>query len=266
MNIGFNLGSAKEVVDTIKTQYKSLGDTTSSEWELVKKSLRTEWVGTDELSFEEQFIKKLNELYVAAYDVANTAGVNVAITAVNWVDFQHNNLLENATSGSNFEAGGEALETLRSWADNQSIEIEKIEALIEFSAEGVNLDASVNRGLQNESSAKTIQGAVETYVTNVKTNIEGLFKDIDTSKAFFGTSQSSALEAYLNAAGVALGVLQTAVADLHENVAKLAGSDSESGHYGKTDAEIAKNIDDKTTNMSESIENVSTRWTDSTGQ
>ena len=243
LGIGYNINKAEELMSSIGDAYTSLGTTISAEWPAVSSSLRTNWVGEDELHYEEQVVKRINEMYQNAYVLANIAIGTIGGLAEGWWNFQKKNVFEGE---SEIESMG-----------NITIEIPTItknESILTF--ETVSYSNTDDRGLKDASSATTIKGAVDSFVSNVKSKMTELL-DMDASSAFFG-DQTAKIKAYLEAVSNSMVNVSLAIKDLYTCLDSMAST-----NYSSQTTASTEFIGTEEATVNEQVANVaeSTRWT-----
>ena len=95
LGIGYNVKKAEELMGSIATAYTTLGTTITEQWPTVSNVLRTNWVGEDELNYEENVVKRINEMYKNAYVLSSIAIGTIDGLARGWWDFQKKNVFSN---------------------------------------------------------------------------------------------------------------------------------------------------------------------------
>lgn len=226
LEIGYNVGKAKDLMESVKTQFESLKSTISDGWTDVQSTLHTEWIGQDEISFEAKFAERVNDLYKDAATLAtNCCGV-VADLVNGWSNFQANNILNDAQAGT-----ATTIEALTFSADEV------------ISAQAEDIDESTDLGLKSSGSAETIQTSVSEYVSSIQTQAQNLFEEIKSNEAFFG-DQTTTIDSYISSCGVAIGEVVTAVQDLHTALTELANS-----QYNKNVENITEAVTNEESNV-----------------
>lgn len=221
MYIGFNLQKADEMIEKIVEEYNNMGIYTKEQWLPLKETLRREWVGPDELNFEKKLVERINKLYVESYKLAQKCTDTLAELSKQWIQFQRKNTIDGSTA-ADFDTTITSLwSKFTNWLGG-STTLKYNDSIIDF-VNDLDLDANTNRGLQNSSSKANIQAAVTDFVNAVKNRTKELFSAIETNQAFFG-EQSSSIKQYIEATGVAIGEVTTAVKDMNDALETLASS------------------------------------------
>lgn len=253
MYIGFNLKKADEMIERVVEEYNNLGIYTSEQWLPLKETLRKEWVGPDEQNFEKNFVKRICELYVTSYNLASNCTKTLAELSDQWVSFQRKNTIDGSTAADFDTMAQSVLEGIKEFLFG-SPKLKKNENIITFVPD-VNLDSNTNRGLQNASSKANIQSAVNEFVTAVRNRTQGLFNAIETNQAFFG-EQAASIKSYIEATGVAIGEVTTAVKDLNDALETLANSS-----YSTASSDVSTAYSSAKASMESSVDQLgSSRW------
>lgn len=252
MYLGYNPKAAVDLMETIVKHYNDLGTRLSADWVSVKNSLRTEWVGGDEQSFEREFVKKLCGLYVQSYDLTSNCVKNIKIVLDNYIETQKNNLLDGA------ETNTLTYDTALTALQNQAVEIAAAVArndnVITFSE--ITFADNAARGLRNATSKANIQGKISEFVEGIKNQVTGLTSSINVTSAFYGDAGTQ-IEKYVLTVNDAVKVVSTAVQDLNDALEKLAGT-----NYIELSDSISSNLSQASNNISSSVDQtVKSRWT-----
>lgn len=237
--IGYNVKQTNELMASMAQAYNDLGTYISEQWETVRTTMMSNWVGEDELDYEKRFVERLCQLYTDSYNLISNSVDVIGNLAQAWWDFQKNNSIT-----------GEAIAT------SSTINIEKptitpAEQIVTFVSR--TLADSDDRGLADVGSAATIKGAVDTFVSNLNTKTNTLF-NIEVSSAFFG-DQSSTIKTYVEKVGTAIAAVNVAVKDMYDALDILASSQYTTA---VTDASTA--VSTETTNVETAVSEISTRW------
>lgn len=243
MNVGFNVKKAEELMEEIAKSYNDLGNYASTAWEGVVRTLHNEWVGEDEQDFEEKLAKRICDLYVNAYNLADSSIKTVKNLAEAWNKFQRENVL-NESASLEFAA--------ITIPDVAITPIAQIVARVT-----VPLELTTDRGLRNAGSGGIIQDAITDFVTAIKKKTSELFESISSNKAFFG-DQSGSIDTYIQKVGDAIAEVSIAVRDMYNGVAQLTAShytDAASSISGQTEGALNE-INNKVNEATEG-----TRWT-----
>ena len=239
--IGYNINQANQLMDNVSEAYKNLGIYTKDQWEPVVNTLQQEWVGEDEQDFEKRLAERICNLYVNSYSLVENCINTIAGLAQSWIDFQEKNTLS-----------GEAAEG----KSKNKIDIPKIkreDQIVKSKPKSIGSDE--DRGLRDASSKTNIQGAVERFVNEIKNKTNGLFTEIESNTSFFG-EQTTAIKAYVEKVGVAVGEVTVAVKDMYDALENLANSS-----YSTASADISQQFSQANTDVENSLNDLgSTRW------
>lgn len=246
--IGYNVEKINELLKSIANSYNSIGEAMASGWSTVRTTLQSEWVGPDEISFQNELAKRVQELYVDCKDAVDDTITNIKRIGESWRDFQEGNILSKGTLGigaSNISKDAIAdmvIPTLKEYPLSNTVK----------SDETKTFSASTNLGLTNGTQSGTnIQKAVKTYVENIHTKVKTLYKELDSSSAFLGGKQSKNIDAYLLKVGTGLGKITSCMQDLYDALANLASKnygDSET-NVGTTASKADVNFDYESNNI-----------------
>ena len=108
--IGYNIAEINSLILKLNNSYEKLGETMANGWSDVSSTLETEWVGPDELSFEEELAKRICDLYYACKESLNGMVTNIHNIGESWKEFQKSNVLSGATAGTALVGAAEAIE------------------------------------------------------------------------------------------------------------------------------------------------------------
>ena len=239
--IGYNVKEAETVMNAVGTAFKNLGIYTQDQWQGVVKALQDNWIGEDEQDFENKLASRICTLYENAYTLASGSIDTIANLTQAWYDFQANNTID----GQRADGRGRVKIDKPKVKSNSTI----------VKAVKVTFGEGQDRGLRDASSKATIQGAVETFVNEVKNRTNGLFEEIQTNNAFFG-DQTTAIKSYIEKCGVAIGEVTAAVKDMYDALDILANQS-----YVKASSDISQEFTTATTNVEQSLNDLgSSRW------
>lgn len=249
--IGYNIAQAKSLQDQISEGFQSVKEKIASPWADVQNTLHSEWIGEDEISYEKEFVKKVNGLYGSAKWVSDVCCATIQSTVLSWVKFQDNNLIEGAEAGSTSNTVVSS-----NYPTLEEIEGRSYDELEAIQAEAEQLDESSTRGLTNgTSSAGAIQDSVTRYVTNIQSEVNALFDSIRANNAFFG-NQVDQINNFISKCGVAIGEVVTAVKDLHDLLEQLAGS-----RYSEEDTAVSEKADESSNAVTSTVDSIESKWT-----
>lgn len=228
--IGYNVEKINELLKKIADSYNDIGESIATGWPSVKTTLQTEWVGPDEISFQNEMAKRVQELYTNCKDAVDDTITNIKKIGDSWREFQEGNVLNSGTLG----IGGSTI-------SKDSIADMVIPTVKEYpvsttvkSDETKTFSASTNLGLTNGTqSGSNIQKAVKTYVDDIYTKVKTFYEGLDSSTAFLGGNQSKNIDAYLGKVGAGLGKLTSCMEDLSNALANLA-----SKNYGDSESQV----------------------------
>ena len=254
IGIGYNVDKANTLMAQIASAYDSLGKTIGDNWSTVSASLRDNWIGEDELYYEENVVDRINKMYQNAYNLANIAVGTIEAIATAWWDFQKKNIFDDPNNKDGISSMGEIKLNVPTITKNESI--------LTFTS--ITIDNTTDRGLKSASSAATIKGTIENFVEKVKTTMSNLI-DLDVANAFFG-EQTEKIKQYLEHVANAMVEVTLAIKDLYNALDSLAKSryteqsSSVSTFAGDEMKTVDAKINDKETGVGSD-----TRWGSSSG-
>lgn len=248
--IGYNVNKANELMNNIAEAYKNMGIYTRDQWEGVYKTLQSNWVGEDEQDFETKLAQRICDLYINAYNLAQSSidTIDGLITA--WHEFQQKNTLSGGASagkqGGIFGIGANKFGT-----DKPTIS--KNDKIVE--AHLVALDNSTDRGLQSSDSKTKIQSSIDTFVGQIKSKTNDLFDEIQTNQAFFG-EQTTTIKNYITKVGDAIAEVTIAIKDMYTALDQLTGSS-----YTKATEDVSSQFTEANSKVDQSLNDLGqTRW------
>lgn len=250
MHIGYNVNKAKELMENIAKAYEDMGVYTKDQWEGVYKALQTNWVGEDEQDFESKLAKRICDLYVNAYNLAQSSITTIEGLVNAWHEFQQKNTLTGDASAGN--KGG----FLGFGGNKFSIDaptIKKEDKIVE--AHLVQLDNNTNRGLKDAASKSNIKSSVDTFVGQIKAKTNTLFDEIQTNQAFFG-EQTSTIKSYVTKVGDAIAEVTIAIKDMYSALDQLVGTS-----YSTAQTDIKSQFTKASGSVDQSLNDLgSSRW------
>ena len=254
MNIGYNVKKAEELMNNIARQYEQMGIYTKEQWEGVYRTLQANWVGEDEQDFETKLAYRICILYDNAYNLAQSSIDTIAGLVDAWYQFQKNNTLDGAESAGK-TGGFLGIGDNRYSINKPSIKRKNPENDGIVGPHLVQLSNDTNRGLKDASSKSIIQGAVDTFVAQIKAQTNNLFEEIQTNQAFFG-DQTTTIKAYIGRVGEAIAEVTVAVKDMYNALDQLAGSS-----YTTAQSDIQNQFNEASSNVEQSLNDLgNTRW------
>lgn len=250
MHIGYNVNKANELMENIANAYENMGIYTQQQWEGVYKTLQSNWIGEDEQDFETKLAERICNLYVNAYNLAQSSIDTIDGLVTAWYQFQQKNTLSGESSSGNkggwFGIGGNKFGT-----DKPSIK--KDDKIVESHL--VQLTNDTNRGLQAADSKAKIQTSVDTFVNQIKAQTATLFDEIQTNQAFFG-EQTSTIKSYITKVGDAIAEVTIAIKDMYTALDQLVGTS-----YTTAETDISGQFDTASGNVEQSLNDLgSSRW------
>lgn len=218
---GYNPSRISELMTDIKESYDQIGTAISDGWPTVVDTMQREWIGADEQSLEEAFAKRMCNLYSGSGKIVNALLANLRNAGEAWNKFQQDNIMEGATNHSSSYNVGELKVTVN---DN----------IIEYRQRDIS--DTDDRGLANgNASASAIQGAMDTYMSNIKSKISGLYESMNASDAFVGQTQSTSIKEYIETIGEGLGTVTTAAEDIYQALETLINA-----NYGSAESNVSE--------------------------
>lgn len=256
--VGYSIEEGKKLQHSIDDAFNSVKEKISSPWSELQATLRAEWVGEDEFSYEKEFVKKINSLYGSAKWVSDACIATIQTLLEGWAKFQDSNLIEGATNEGDTLSAVTAncdffnLESMPSEESYKSLTaIDEPAALV--------LSNDTVRGLTNgASSAGKIQDAVSTYVNAVHTGVNELFSSFNANSAFFG-DQVESINNLKNNCSTAIAEVVTAVQDLNDLLEELAGS-RYTGGSDSMDFSASVAASESNGTISSSVNSMESKW------
>ena len=77
----------------------------------------------------------------------------------------------------------------------------------------VSLSNATERGVK-EGALSAIRTSISDYLTNIKTSMQNMYSDIDSSRAFLGQTQAQSINTYIEQIGQSLGSVVAAALSL----------------------------------------------------
>lgn len=247
--IGYNVNKANELMDNIAKAYENMGIYTREQWEGVYKTLQANWIGEDEQDFETKLAQRICDLYINAYNLAQSSidTIDGLITA--WHEFQQKNTLngkESAGKKSFLWFGGNKF-------GSDKPTIRKIDDIVKEHL--VALDNNTDRGLQAADSKAKIQSSIDTFVGQIKSKTNDLFDEIQTNQAFFG-EQTTTIKNYITKVGDAIAEVTIAIKDMYTALDQLTGSS-----YTKATEDVSSQFTEANSKVDQSLNDLGqTRW------
>ena len=250
MHIGYNVNKAKELMENIARAYENMGIYTRQQWEGVYRTLQTNWVGEDEQDFEAKLAERICNLYVNAYNLAQSSIDTIDGLVTAWYQFQQKNTLTGEVSTGN-SGGFLGFGGNKFGIDKPSIR--KEEEIVKVHL--VTLDNNTNRGLTDTSSRTNITTAIDTFVSQIKAQTATLFDEIQTNQAFFG-EQTNTIKSYITKVGDAIAEVTVAIKDMYNALEQLVGQS-----YTNAQTDIQSQFDTAASNVEQSLTDLEgSRW------
>ena len=207
MELGYNVKKINELISSIGSNCKEIKNSMQSGWPEVQNVLQTEWIGSDEQSFEQKLAARVIELWQSIQSNCNIFMQNLQSTGESWVKFQASNVLEGATAAEGAAA----------------VKYEPIEAGDpDVVLKQVTFTEEMDLGLQSGvGSAEKIATAIKDYITTVYNNTKNLFDEMDASTSFIGADQAAAVKKYIGEMGQSFALVTTCYKDLGNAMKEL---------------------------------------------
>lgn len=248
MHIGYNVNKAKELMENIAIAYKDMGIYTKEQWEGVYRTLQENWVGEDEQDFETRLAERICNLYINAYNLAQSSVDTIEGLVRAWYEFQSKNTLSGDASAG--FVGPKGMSNAFS-IDKPSIKKEDKIVEAHLKMIGNNTD----RGLRDASSKTKIQTAIDTFIGQIKSQTATLFDEIQTNQAFFG-EQTNTIKAYITKVGDAIAEVTIAIKDMYNALDQLVGTS-----YGSAQTDIESQFNQAGSTVEQSLTDLSSsRW------
>lgn len=212
--IGYNVDKIEELAKNVAVSYKNMGECMAGGWPQLSRTMEAEWVGPDEVSYEQELAKNICSLYASCQQTVEQMLTNIRILGNNWKQFQLNNSLE----GASVTAGGLFSKDLE--IPNIASYSYDIASLVK--AGNPQFTESMNLGLTNGiSSGANIKSQFDEYIDGVYDRVKKLYTGLDTSSAFLGAELSSKLTKYLDSMAESLAKLTTCHKSIYEALDQL---------------------------------------------
>lgn len=216
---GYNAGEIVNLLNTMNEAFNKVGEGMASNWGSVVTTMQSEWIGPDEQDFEGKLAERYVKLYTSCEEIVRQLLTNLIEIGKSWVNMQNENKLD----GDGFRAntitsfGFENIPTINTY---DIASIVKLQERV--------FTQSDNMGLQNGAASGTsILEKINQYNDDLKANIQGLFGQVDTSKAFLDAQQADAISSYISEVGNYLKSINSDVDDMTMHLSKLAGTSYE---------------------------------------
>lgn len=213
--IGYNIEEIENLLYKMAENYKDLGEMMATYWIKVQTAMETEWVGPDEVAYEAELVKNLHTLYYAFRTGIENVNLNVAKAGEAWIEFQKTN----AVQGSTVIADNFMVIDIPAF-DNYVYDIQnelKSKELSEFGFTNNTRFGVVN----GETSATTINTALDTYVSAIKEKSNTLFSQMTTTNAFLGQSQAAAVAEHIKGIAGSIDGILTVVEEIKKTLTTL---------------------------------------------
>lgn len=186
--IGYNKQAIKDLENNICQTYVEIGKKLVDEWPLLSSTMEKEWIGPDEVSFENVLAEKLKTFYINLKDQFNIVIQNIEILEQRWIDHQNNNRLDG--SNTYVTLTNEVAPTLSLYGN-----LEMLKAGAPVFSENTTLGLA-----SGNQSSTNISSAFNSYATNVKGLVSSKFEAINSSAeasgAFIDVQMQAAIKNY----------------------------------------------------------------------
>lgn len=206
-NVGFNITKINDLLKEVAQSYNQIGEAICNDWSAFDNIIRTNWIGPDEVSNENELIDNIYYLYEKCREGIDDIITQIVNIGDYWIEFQKANVM----SGTSVGTVNSATRPTISETDIKAV-VKKVDQ---------NWDDSTNLGLQDRSAATKIDTALDQYVSSVYNAAKNLYDSLDASEAFLG-SQASSINTYLHEVGNGLAKLTSCHKTIKENLKKLA--------------------------------------------
>lgn len=185
--IGYNQAEVNALCESIDTALTGVKTTMEEGWSTLTGSFRGAWIGEDEAGFEKTFAEELGKMYENMDSIIVSAETFIVDAANAWAEWQTN---------ASQQFGGGSVTNLDYYQHASDT--------VTITAEEQTFGQEVNRGLQSSGAESTLVTAIDTYVTSITGKISGLNEGIETSKAFIGSEQATAMSNFIEGIETAL--------------------------------------------------------------
>lgn len=208
--IGYNIKEINELLEEIEKSYKDIKKVMEEPWEPLTRTLRTEWVGPDEVANEQVLANALIKLYASVKGHVHTVASNIRNLGENWKTWQTGNVV---TGGDKVEVGSKV---------GNIDEVKVSDEELKIKSKDENFDEKTNLGLKDSSSAAKVGAAIDEYTKTVYNQVKDLYSKLDSKAAFLGGQQAANINKYVHEAGAAIGEFTNAVKSLKESLQNAA--------------------------------------------
>lgn len=210
MNNSGDTGYTPEQINTLNENltnaYNNFGNVIADGWPAVQQTMQQYWVGEDEQSYEDAFCRRMCEMYVNAGNIVNQLVNNLKQLGYGWHEFQNKNTMSGASLPTSYPVN----------IEDFTVSIN--EKIISFKEASVS--NATARGIKS-GALSAIQSAMESYLSDIKANVQNVYAEIDVSQAFIGAVQSTAITDYVKEIGESLGTVLTAANDIYQALQQL---------------------------------------------
>lgn len=179
--VGYNISQVNELMGSMKNGVSTFKGSMQDSWPNLTQAFRNEWVGEDEAAFEKTLAEELGKMFLNCQNVINTAGQFIHNAADAWIQWQQQ-------AASSLGGGGQIGGLEEFTPSDLTLEITPTEQ---------SFDPSVNRGLQSDSSESTLVGAIDQYVSEIKTSLQSIESTLQTGSSFIGAEQKQAIDGFI---------------------------------------------------------------------
>lgn len=226
MNIGYNKEQIIKLCDELERRYGDLGNEIGQNWPSLTTKLREEWVGPDEVAYEQQLASTLSSCYLDMHTLIQDAVNSIIAIGNDWVERQNTNYLVSEEKAlydiSSYKVSGIPPK-----------QIHQMQLII--TVKEPIFTESTSFGLRTSTSAKTMIKAIEDFVDKTEKSINKLNASLNTSSAFFG-KQVKKIDELINHVETILVRVINATNGIKQAINKLAAS------YTEMDSQVSTSI------------------------
>ena len=243
MNTGYFIQNGNNIMKGIDERFTQAFKDIQTAFETVRTDFRNEWVGSDEVAFENKLVEKLNLLSMDSHKFAQTAVDTVKGMLDSWVKFQDVNTMDGSSSG--------AVAELASLINTVNVVLP-----VQIATVSKSFSAADQLGLKSASSSTVLHGSLNAFITTVRNKIDSIFEVVNSNQAFYGEEQMTGFTNYIKSINETMKDLQTSVKDLDDAMVALTGE------YKAMDTNVNTQLGEAKSTVDSAVDLGSTRWTE----
>ena len=88
-NVGFNITKINDLLEKVAKSYNQIGEAICNDWSAFDNIIRTNWIGPDEVSNENELIDNIYYLYEKCREGIDDIITQIVNIGDYWIDFQN---------------------------------------------------------------------------------------------------------------------------------------------------------------------------------